>query len=168
MISKSKLNTKFAKDKGYKVLEDGTVISSQGKVLRLYCNKQYPYIYFGFRSLDGHTTKVYVHRLQAYQKFGDKLFEPGILVRHLNGNSFDNSFNNIDLGTASDNWLDIPEDKRREITEAAAQVSRKLTTAEVVALRQERQDGKSFSFLCKKYGLAKSTVSYIVNNKTYK
>lgn len=40
-----------------------------------------------------------IHRLQAYQKFGDKIYEDGIVVRYLNGDRYDNSYDNIGIGT---------------------------------------------------------------------
>lgn len=53
------------------------------------------------------------HRLQAYQKFGDEIYKEGIQVRHLDGNSLNNSFENIAIGTNKDNQQDIPFLKRR-------------------------------------------------------
>ena len=55
---------------------------------------------------------IKVHRLAAYQKFGDKLFEKGMQVRHLNGNKLDFSFENIELGTGKENCQDIPKEQR--------------------------------------------------------
>lgn len=53
-----------------------------------------------------------MHRLQAYQKFKDKIYEDNIVVRHLNGNSLDNTFNNIGIGSPSDNAFDRPKEDR--------------------------------------------------------
>lgn len=64
-----------------------------------------------------------VHRLQAYQKFGDKIFENKIVVRHLNGNYLDNSWDNILIGTFSDNKMDIPKENR---IKSATTASRKM------------------------------------------
>lgn len=60
--------------------------------------------------------QIYKHRLIAYAKYGDLIFEPGIEVRHLDNNSFNNHPTNIDIGTRSMNMLDLPEVVRRRQT----------------------------------------------------
>ena len=42
-----------------------------------------------------------IHRLVAYQKYGDRLFETGIEVRHIDGNKLNNHEYNISIGTHS-------------------------------------------------------------------
>ena len=64
-------------------------------------------------SLFGERFGIKVHRLQAFIKFGDAIYKDGIQVRHLNGDSHDNSFSNIEIGTASQNQMDIPESIRK-------------------------------------------------------
>lgn len=53
-----------------------------------------------------HRNYVYEHRLVAFQKFGIKVFEDKIVVRHLNGNKLDNSPENIMIGSQNDNIKD--------------------------------------------------------------
>lgn len=48
----------------------------------------------------------------AYMKFGDKIYEHGMVVRHLDGNHFNNCFDNIEIGTQTDNIMDIPKEIR--------------------------------------------------------
>lgn len=103
--------------------------------------------------------RVTVHQLQAFQKFGDKLFEKGIVVRHLNGISSDNSYDNIDIGTQSDNRFDIPEYKRKEISSKA---NKKYNHKQIVDLHNK---GFSYKEIMKLTGIkSKSTVSHIINN----
>ena len=83
----------IALDKGYYIDEDGNAFS-RFKQLKTYIKKHYPYYHFGIKV--GNKTKlVAVHRLQAHQKFGKRLFKDGIEVRHLNNNKLDNSWDNI-------------------------------------------------------------------------
>ena len=57
------------------------------------------YLSFNIRLSKGSKpTRSFVHRLQAFQKFGEKIFKDGIVVRHLNGVSTDNSYDNIGIG----------------------------------------------------------------------
>lgn len=103
--------------------------------------------------------RVTVHQLQAFQKFGDKLFENGIVVRHLNGKSDDNSYDNIAIGTASDNRLDIPEHKRKEIS---AKANKKYNHKQVLDLHNK---GFSYKEIMELTGIkSKSTINYILNN----
>ena len=88
----------IASERGYFVTKDGLVFFN-GKQRKLNLkNKKYQYYCFNIR-IDGKPKRIEVHRLQAYQKFGDKIFEKGIVVRHLNGDSTDNSYDNIGIGT---------------------------------------------------------------------
>lgn len=100
-----------ALDKGYSVDNDGNVWY-QGKQRKL-MNGSRGYLEFSVR-FDGYKTpkNVPVHRLQAYQKFGDKVFADGIVVRHLDGNPHNNSIDNIEIGTQQDNSFDIPQQQR--------------------------------------------------------
>lgn len=167
MKSKNAMCLVEASERGYRVDEHGKVVSHVGKILKL--NKDTKgYLRFGFNSANhDYVVSVWVHRLVAYQKFGDILFEEDMVVRHLDGNPANNSWDNIEIGTQSDNMMDRPEDSRRAQSKHAASFRRKLTEEEVAWLRHDRELGMSYKELMAKYGIAKSTVSYIVNRKTY-
>jgi len=153
--------------RGYVVNEEGEVTAPSGKWRKLYTHKKSGYKYFSVKFLK----KVYtipVAWLQAYQKFGNRYSEKGIEVRHLNGNPGDNSVGNIEIGTHSQNMLDIPTQVRAKVATNAASYRRKMSNDDVAKLRQERKDGATYQTLMKRYGIAKSTVSGIVNYKTYK
>jgi hypothetical protein len=155
----------IARDKGYQINDDGSVKSPSGKSL-------YPlvddsgYLYFTVKDAR-ETFRVYVHKLAAFQKFGGNIFEEDREVRHLNGNRTDNSKQNISYGSHSDNMRDIHPTIRMHMSMAAAAVQRKLSVKEVRELRKLREEGWKLIDLAKKYKLAKSTVSYIINRKTY-
>ena len=57
---------------------------------------------------------VFVHRLVGYYKFGEKIFDKNFEIRHLNSNSKDNSFDNIGIGSHSENMLDVDKATRVE------------------------------------------------------
>jgi len=161
---------KLAYERGFRVTKEGDLISSTGRKCKLKLNSRGYYICnFSVRRLKNcnRVQPLFVHRLQAYSKFGEDLFEFGIVVRHLNGNKLDNSWNNIAIGTQSDNLMDIPVEIRKSIALNAASYTRKLTEGEVISLRKDRKDGMKYKDLRCKYNLAKSTISCIVNRKTY-
>lgn len=123
--------------------------------------------FFSLR-VEGSPTSVAVHRLQAYQKYGEILFEPRVVVRHLNGDPLDNSYDNIAIGTQRQNLLDRDPEERLTHSRKAARVLRKLSEEDRDALLSDRAAGMTYSQLVDKYHIAKSTVSYIVRGLTYK
>lgn len=99
--------------KGYRVSDCGCEVSYKGRIRKLQTQtingKNYHRfsVRYGKRSLC-----IYVHRLQAFQKFGSKSFQDKIVVRHKNDNSLDNSKKNILLGTQLDNMKDKYKNRR--------------------------------------------------------
>jgi len=158
----------LAFSKGYRVTEDGVTISPKGKLLKTDRLKHIP----PYLALRYKKTNILVHRLAAYQWFGEIIFRPDIQVRHLNGDSRDNRRVNLAVGSASDNAMDVPIEIRRATQKIAStaggKVRRKLTSEQAIALRVDRKNGLSYKELMQKYQIAKGTVSYICNNKTYK
>ncbi|WP_430794437.1 HNH endonuclease [Bacillus thuringiensis] len=53
------------------------------------------------------------HRIIAYLKYGETAFEAEC-VRHLNDNSLDNSWDNIEIGSLYDNHLDAVKNGKCE------------------------------------------------------
>lgn len=141
--------------KGYKVDKEGYVIGLKGNKLSLNVISNIGYHYFSFR-LDKLRVIVNTHRLQAFQKYGDKIFEEGIVVRHLDGNPLNNSWENIAIGTHSDNMMDIPALKRRIKSSHP-----KHDHSEII---KDREDGMTYSEIMEKYNItSRGTVSFIIN-----
>lgn len=100
---------------GYRIDEDGNVISPTDRILKptFKCKNNKSYKYFSFKD-DGKVIKIPYHGLQAYHKFGDDIFMVDT-IRHLNGNCQDNSYNNIAIGSYHDNSMDrTPEDRKKQ------------------------------------------------------
>lgn len=163
MISFNQIE-KLAYEMGYRINDQGEIIGMKGRPLIGWADR------WGYRLFRvGHDVgSAYVHRMVAYQQFGDKLYEPGTEVRHLDGNCANNEPTNLALGTASDNAQDkLPEVRRRAAVNAASYV-RKLTETQVVQLREDRKQGATYLELMEKYKISsKGTISSIVNRKTY-
>lgn len=146
--------------------KEGQVFSPFGRKLKL--KQVNNYYRFNIKDkIKGHYY-VKVHRLCAYQKYGEKIFESGVQVRHLNGNSLDNSYGNIGIGTSSANRLDICPKKRKALASNASKNLRALTDEDLTEFWRDRNNGMSYKELSNKYKIAKSTISYIINGKTYK
>ena len=109
---------------------------------------------------NGISRRVSYHRLVAYQKYGEMLFNKGIVVRHLDGNPSNNTFGNIAIGTESDNMMDIKKELRvKKALHATSFVARK----DWKEIDIDRKNGYSYSMLVKKYGVSKGALSYHFN-----
>jgi len=151
--------------KGYRVSEAGEVTAASGKKRSLYDDRKG---YLSFKIKDkGVEYNVAVHLLAAYQWFGEDAFAEGVEARHLDGNPLNNSKGNIAIGTHSQNTLDKDKRKRTLDARKAGRVRSKVSEDEVRNLRKDRDRGMSYKELMEKYGVPKTTVSYIVNRRTY-
>ena len=151
---------------GWRVTAEGEMLKPDGSAQPVNKDKC-GYWRFSVKLDDGLVRSVYVHRLQAYQKFGSRLFETGIEVRHLNGEA-DNSARHIEIGTKNQNESDKPLAVRKAFVAGAGRAARKLTDEQVIQLRKDREAGAKYSQLAEKYGVRSSTISYIVRGVTCK
>jgi hypothetical protein len=154
----------LAFEKGYRVLPDGSVCSPKGRILSRNNTDRDGYPQFRFEK---GCTYIPVHRLAAYQKFGKRLYDPGIEVRHRRNDPSNSRPCNILIGTRSQNSMDKSRATRVRVAKIAAAARRSLTDTQVDQLRKDRDGGMSYLELMAKYEIAKSTVSYIVRRKTY-
>lgn len=154
-MNKQELIIRTSYDKGYHVDKDGILYNESGKKIVLTKTKS-GYFSFNIRVEGSKPTRSYVHKLQAYQKFGDVLFNDGVVVRHLNGNSMDNSYDNILIGTSQDNSLDRPKEQR--ILSASNPI---YNHNDII---NDRNNGLTYKEIMDKYDIpSKGTISFIVN-----
>jgi len=145
-------------DLGYKVEKDGTCISKSGKILLGTINNGYKTI---STKLLGKTIKVRVHRLQAYQKFGEEIYKENIMIRHMDSNSLNNSWDNLKIGTHSDNMMDQSKEIR---INKASNAHKKYSDELVIEIKADRDSGYSYKDLMLKYNISsKGTLSNIIN-----
>ena len=84
----------------------------------------------------------------------------------MNGNSLDNSWDNIEIGTNSDNQYDIPVKIRIErSSNANKQYSDELLNQVIEA----REQGMTYKEIMEKFGIkCKSQVSFMINKRIRK
>ena len=110
----------------------------------------------------GRSRMVPTHRLQAYQKYGDRIYIVGQEIRHIDGDKNNNSFFNLVIGSHHDNILDIPEKIRLEKSICASLKIVKYNNVEEI--RKYHNDGHSYRDIMERFGISsKGTVSYIIN-----
>lgn len=153
--------------KGYTVTKEGILLNRNGVHVRgKIKDRKRDYYSFDIRiGPRSENKKVHcmIHRLQAYQKFGDDIYKEGIVIRHLNGDRYDNSYDNIDIGTIKDNKNDIP---RELISINCGQISRKYSEEVIESIREDRKNGYTYKQLMSKYNItSKGTIHYILNEE---
>lgn len=165
----------IAYEKGYRVSKDGQPLNPDGIPLRGTLsgrkNMRYLAVAIKYSDCDGRKLKKNcpVHRIQAFQKFGHAIYGDGVVVRHLDGNQFNNSYENILIGTVSDNIMDMPSEQRREKARLASKCSPLRYQKDAIdAIKKDREDGMTYKELMQKYGISsKGTISYICHHDYY-
>lgn len=149
----------------YDVREDGTcwIVDGRTKMWRRW-DKQYKRknkktdAYFNV-SFKGH--KICAHRI-VYAKFVGPLSQH-LSINHIDGNPSNNKPSNLELVTQSENNLHSYRVLKKKPVKGYKKISKELADL----IRFERSCGLKYKDLVEKYKLCKSTISYIVNNKTW-
>lgn len=152
---------KYAYLKGYRITDIGNIINPKGNIVKGWISKDTGYLAFAIR-IKNKIANVAFHRLQAFQKYGNKLYKKGIEVRHFNGIKLDNTFTNILIGTSSENKMDIPESIRINRAIYAASFIKKYNKIDVIKYHNE--NGKSYKKTMQHFSISsKGTLHYILN-----
>lgn len=149
---------KYALERGFDIDKEGNMYGIRGTILK--CSNKNGYKVSGIK-INGITKNIFAHRLQAYKKFGDKIFEEGIMVRHLDGDSTNNSWDNIGIGTNSDNMMDISAEVRLAKALHATSFTRKHDKETIRAYYTEH---KSYKKTMEHFNItSKGTLHFILN-----
>jgi len=144
---------------GYRVSEDGlTIKKSDGQIIKTTSTKD------GYKRFcigpNFKRTPVRIHRLQAFQVFGDAIYQEGIVCRHLDGNSQNNAASNIALGTQSDNMMDRSKECRQRCAFKASRSVVKHDHTAVVEFYKEH----GFTATLNHFKISsRGTLSFILN-----
>jgi hypothetical protein len=145
-------------DPKYKICRNGKIFkkeSGKWKLLNLKPEDDgYTRIKYQYKNLPYHRV--------VYRKFNGKL-DPLKSVNHKDGDRQNNSAKNLELITHAKNQ----EHKYRVLKNKAQIGFYKINYEIAEQIRADKKDGKTLKELIAKYKLAKSTLSYIVNNKTW-
>lgn len=168
MFSKNEI---LAYNKGYRINEKGDAynINKPNKILKGSINSR-NYKHIRIKNLEGNsknsTLGIPFHRLQAYQKFGDKIYEENIVVRHLDNDSLNNSWDNIEIGTESDNYSDRPEIQKDNFQKAGSKALTKYSDEIVQQIKECRNNGWTYQQIMNYFNISsKGTLSHIINKR---
>lgn len=115
----------------------------------------------GYLTVRYKTRHLQVHRV-IYRKFIGELI-PGLEINHIDGNPKNNDASNLEQVTHSQN-----QEHAYRVLKRKSPVHHKKITHEIAEEIRAKKPLNSLKRLAKEYGISKSTVSYIVNNKTWK
>lgn len=158
----------FLKDKRYRICYDGTILTSYpekghpSKVVpwRVKYVKQDPH---GYRNLRYKGKWLRVSRIIFAAFSGDRL-KADREINHIDGDPKNNSIYNLELVTIGDNLRHSYDFLDRKSSTARRRFSKYV----VNNIRKNKRKGMSLKKLAEIYGTSKSTISYIVNFKTYR
>lgn len=149
---------------GYHVNDDGQILTATGTPLRPSQDRQ-GYLFVRIL-LDGKLLYLPIHRLCAYQKYGEQLFT-AYCVRHLDGNQLNNRPDNLCLGSHSQNMMDRPFRTRRALALNASQHQLNYHSDEEVShIKQFYARTGSYKLTMQHFGLtSKGTLFYMLNRR---
>lgn len=145
--------------RGYVATEEGVLLNPKGLEIGFVKNSGYNSTMIRVK---GKQVNFMVHRLQAYQKYGCKLYEDDIVVRHKNNIKGDNSWGNILIGNQSQNMMDIPKQIRIKKAQHAASFNTKYNKEDI---KNFHNIDKSYKKTMNRFNISsKGTLNYILNN----
>lgn len=156
MLSKNNQALIDAYNKGYRVVDGKVFYQNRERKVRV---NNTGYYSFTIR-YNNIVSNVCVHRLVAYQKYGDTIFNNNVLVRHEDGNPINNSEINILIGNQSDNMMDIAPEIRRRSAITASKCMQKHNHEEIVEFHKI---DKSYRKTMEKFDItSKGTLFFIL------
>lgn len=150
---------KLAADLGFTITPDGeTVKKPDGKVIKQ-TKSHHGHHVFNFGPKISRK-KCLVHRFNAWFKYGEAIYEPNIVCRHLDGNPSNNHIDNIALGSQSDNMMDRPAVVRHAHAFATSRHAMKYDHIAII----EYYKANGFNKTMVEFGISsKGTLSFIIN-----
>jgi hypothetical protein len=162
-MTQSQSLIKLVYEKGYRI-KDNKCYNPKGKEIKG-CIKKHPVPYKQLSiKYNKYARPIFFHSLLAYQLYGEEYFKKGIVARHLDGDSLNNSENNIVLGTMKDNILDIPSKRRSSKNKKSSETRKKLQDGMKEKIINDYKNGYVAKELYKKYDTCLNTIYLIIRS----
>lgn len=165
-LSKKNLYILESFSEGYDINEKGELIRKDLTIKNKFRIGKNGYYNVTLRLPSCEKADVKIHKLQAYKKYGEEMFKKGIVVRHFDGDRLNNTWDNILIGSYSDNQMDIPKESRvNSAIKATRQMQDNTRSYEERCLIYDDLNlGLTYSEIMKKYNISsKGTLSFMKN-----
>lgn len=141
--------------------EDGEVVSLYKKRARVLK----PTLCGEYHAVNAAGRTTHIHRLMAETWFGPPPF-PNAVVRHLDGDRFNNRLSNLAWGTYGEN----SEDQERHGTRMYGERNpmARLTREAVKHMRELRTTGRTFKSIAKQFGVSPMTAHRAITGGSWK
>ena len=144
----------FVDNSGQMFTPNGTLVQTKNRQGYIKCTV----------SVNGKNKTLTAHRLVAYNKYKDKIYEAGVVVRHLDGDKLNNKNDNIVLGSNRENCMDVPSKERLARAVNASKKTIKYDADEVYSFYIEC--GKSRKKTQEHFNISSGgTLHYILKNR---
>lgn len=160
----------FVYNRCYKIDENGNVYNLDGTIKKIQiADKRANTKYYSFGvKIDNRIYRCKVHRFQAYVKYKDLIYKEKICVRHLDGDSLNNSIDNIEIGSWTDNRLDIKKEIRMSLAKnATKRVTKYSKTLQKIISEDRIKNKLSYRDLEIKYSIPYSSIYGMINRYKY-
>jgi len=116
----------------------------------------------GYRVIKYNHSCLSVHRI-IFAKFGAEPLQRDLIVNHIDGKRNNNAIENLEQVPQGGNNL-----HRFRVLGHPAVIGNKKISYEIAdQIRADHANGMSYKYLCEKYGMSKSSISGIINNKNW-
>ena len=154
----NELISQLLKEGNYIINRDGTVYSKLLKRNVGYTDHK------GYRVLTfNKNSKIQIHRL-VWAVYGNQPLDDVLVINHKNGIKTDNRIENLEQVTEQYNL----QHKYRVLKYPATKGHKKITQEIANKIRELHSAGMPYSKLSEKFNITKSTISYVINKKTWK
>jgi len=155
----------FINDSNYRINSDGTIetcLSLNGaSITNIWRKKAVQKNSDGYYRVGYKSKYLQLHRI-IYRKFIGPLASD-LTINHKDGNSLNNTPNNLELITCGENNLHAYRSNGRPAVIGNFKINQNIADC----IRKDRTSGFTYKQLMKKYNISKTTCSYVCNNKIW-
>jgi hypothetical protein len=153
-------------------ISNGVLYKKDGTIQYTYLSNGYPRLKI---YINGYKMSVRVHRIVGYIKYGEAIFQKGLVIQHLDNDKLNYKIENLELCTHKQNMMNNPAELRKQIATIASNSDnfkkkcRSFTDNDIITIRRMYESKEmGVTKLAKLYKRHTSSISCIVNYKSYK
>jgi hypothetical protein len=136
--------------------------TKDGRIIRK-LNSATPYLSVSCKDIDGTGQKsIYIHKLVAKVFIGDR--PDGMIIRHLDGNKYNNKVTNLSYGTPEQNYLDLIKHKTHKGSNNGRSI---LNENSAFAIRFLVENRVTRQLLAKAFNVSEGCIDAVVTKRNW-